>query len=117
MNVLWEFSKAGIISPAWGLLDATGAGIVSWLALQPIQAQNGPLDWSTLAGIAGGGPLIMGGAAFDHWIGVRYRLNDQAIAIANSARGWKGVYDSLTADQFAALGPFHGVWFDRTADN
>lgn len=110
MNVLWEFSRAGIISPAWGLLDATGAGIVSWLALQPLQATNGHLDWTTMTSLSGGGPLIMGGASFNHWIGVRQLLSDQVVSVANSARGWMGVYDTLNESQFAALGPFNGVW-------
>ena len=115
LNVLWEFSKAGIISPAWGLLDATGAGIVSWLALQPLQATNGPVDWPRLVTMAGGGPLIMGGAKFDHWIGIRELLNDQVVSIANSAVGWMGVYNTMNQSQFDNLGPFNGVWLDAAS--
>ena len=110
LNVLWEFSKQGLISPAWGLLDGTGAGIVSWLAQQPIQASNGSLAWSGVLSLAGTRPLIMGGARWYHWIGVRQILNDQVVSIANSARGYDGIYDTLNQADFATLGPFHGVW-------
>jgi hypothetical protein len=110
LNVLFEFSKAGLISPAWGLLDGTGAGIVSWLALQPLRAVNGHIDWQDLQSLAGAGPVIMGGAAWYHWVGVRQLLNDQVVSLANSARGYDGIYDTLTAADFGRLGPFNAVW-------
>lgn len=106
------------ISPAYGLLDASGAGIVDWLATIGIAAENdASATYSDIAGAAGHQPMLIGGRAWYHWSGVRlsnwmyqYRTLDAA-ALANPAPGWMGVEQILYQTDFEALGPFSAVWF------
>jgi hypothetical protein len=106
------------ISPALGLLDASGAGLVSYLGELGISAANNPeasfLDVTAAAGFQ---PMLIGGRAWNHWVGVR--ISDtpnatalaSALALANPAPGWMGIHQVLYDYDFAQLGPFSAVWF------
>ena len=106
------------ISPALGLLDASGAGIVDWLATIGVIAENdADATWDELVAAAGHQPMIMGGRAWYHWTGVRISgvlvhpdLYDM-VSLANPAPGWMGVDQVLSRTRFAELGPFSAVWF------
>jgi hypothetical protein len=54
----------------------------------------------------------MGGAAFYHWVGVRGRDAD-TLLLANPGPGWRGIHQTLTRAEFAALGPFAAVWVEE----
>lgn len=106
------------ISPTYGLLDASGAGLVSYLAEIGIQADNlGQLPWQDALNLAGHNPMLMGGRAWCHWTGVRVsgqtygRPDVPAILLANPAPGWLGVGQYIQQHQFSDLGSFSGVWF------
>jgi hypothetical protein len=106
------------ISPAYGLLDASGAGIVEWLAEIGITAENdAAADWTELVGAAGYQPMIAGGRGWYHWSGVRIASVvftaelPAALALANPSPGWQGVDQVLNEDQFFQLGPWSAVWF------
>ena len=108
----------GRISPTYGLLDASGAGLVSYLAEQGISAENNPdASWSEVIGAAGFQPMVMGGRTWCHWVGVRMgtwaigRVDLDVLALMNPASGYMNVGQTLTPDQFAMLGPFSAVWF------
>jgi hypothetical protein len=105
------------ISPALGLLDASGAGIVSYLAEIGIQAANNPsASWDDVVAAAGSQPMIMGGRAWNHWTGVR--ISDHPfepnlatmLALANPAPGYMGIHQVLVGFDFDTLGPFSAVW-------
>ena len=108
----------GRISPALGLLDATGAGLVSYLEELGVPASYNPAaSWQDVADAAGYQPMVMGGREWCHWTGVRMgaacfgsALWDYLL-IANPAPGWMGVGQYMTNDVFAELGPFSAVWF------
>src|SRR5262245_12460067 len=60
------------ISPAWGLLDASGAGLVAYLAEIGVAASNNPqASWQEMIDAAGYQPMVMGGRQWCHWSGVR----------------------------------------------
>lgn len=106
------------ISPALGLLDATGAGIVAWLGEIGIGAANNPqASWIDIIGAAGHQPMIMGGREWCHWTGVRVYaglINPEAphlVALANPAPHYGGVNRVMDEDAFYRLGPFSAVWF------
>jgi hypothetical protein len=56
-----------------------------------------------------GTPAMMSGAAWYHWVGVR-GVQGSTLWIANSAPGYKGVWDNLSRDDFNRLGGFSVVW-------
>ena len=106
------------ISPALGLLDASGAGLVSFLAEQGITAQNNPdATWDELLAGAGYQPMVIGGREWGHWVAVRMGTwaaglaIPSALALMNPAPGYRGVDQVLDQPDFEALGPFSAVWF------
>jgi hypothetical protein len=106
------------ISSQWGLLDASGAGLVSYLAELGIPAANNPdATWNEIEGAAGYQPMVIGGREWCHWVGVRMGgpafMGDfrHIVLLANPAPGYRGVDQALDLDQFEALGPFSAVWF------
>jgi hypothetical protein len=106
------------ISPQLGLLDATGAGLVSYLAELGIPAMNdADVSWDELVAAAGHQPMLMGGREWCHWTGVRmggpcYLGRDVGLVLlANPAPGYRGVGQYLEVDDFQVLGPFSAVWF------
>lgn len=106
------------ISPAYGLLDASGAGLVAYLAELSIPAQNNPdASWQDLLGAAGYQPMLIGGWAWNHWVGVRISSLvvsldvEPLLALANPAPGYLGVDQVLDINDFERLGPFSAVWF------
>jgi len=102
----------GRIDPNVGLHDASGAGLAAVLdATYGVAAANGPLaSFDDALGLAAAGPYLLGGAAWDHWTGVRGSADGQALDLANPSPGYRGVASSLSRDQFARLGPFSAVW-------
>lgn len=108
----------GRISPTYGLLDASGAGLVSYLGEMGIDAANNPAaSWADTMAAAGYQPVVMGGRAWNHWSGLRMgsdavgRPDLAALALANPAGGWMGVGQTMKEAQFDELGPFSVVWF------
>jgi hypothetical protein len=106
------------ISPIYGLLDASGAGLVEWLGEIGINAQNNAsASWDEVVAAAGYQPMLIGGRAWCHWVAVRMgptpapnRL-PQVLALMNPAPGYDGVWQTLDPHAFSDLGPFSAVWF------
>jgi hypothetical protein len=106
------------ISPAYGLLDASGAGLVSYLGEIGVTAQNNAdSSFQDVIDAAGYQPMVVGGRQWCHWVGVRLggdsvgRPDLRALALMNSAPGWMGVDQVLNESAFISLGPFSAVWF------
>jgi hypothetical protein len=98
-------------------LDASGAGIVDWLATIGIDAENDPdATWQDVTAAAGHQPMLVGGRAWNHWTGVRIwtglgpHPSGDWVALANPAPGWMGVEQWMGPGDFEALGPFSAVW-------
>ena len=109
----------GRISPTYGLLDASGAGLVQYLGEMGIGAQNdGEATWDEVVAAAGYQPMVIGGRAWCHWVAVRMGTSaagvngTSALALMNPAPGWGGVDQVLYPASFQALGTFSAVWFD-----
>lgn len=106
------------ISPTLGLLDATGAGLVSYLAEQGVSSENNPdASFDDVVAAAGYQPMVIGGRAWCHWVAVRMggpaagAARRLPLLLMNPAPGYQGVSQALSAEQFAQLGPFSAVWF------
>lgn len=106
------------ISPTYGLLDASGAGLVSYLEEQGISAANNPsASWGDVMAAAGHQPMVIGGRAWCHWVAVRMgsdairREDLEQLALMNPAPGYMGVDQVLDPVDFSRLGTFSAVWF------
>lgn len=109
---------SGRISPTYGLLDASGAGLVEYLGEIGVNAQNNAAaSWDDCAAAAGFQPMVVGGRAWNHWVGVRMGgpaagwPDAPYLALMNPADGWMGIGQSLSRQQFDELGAFSAVWF------
>ena len=98
------------INPTYGLMDASGWALRT--VLQDIYGQSteqGWLDYDTVYGLVESTTGLMSGAAWYHWVALRGTQGSN-IWIANSAPGYKGVWDLLSREDFARLGGFSVVW-------
>jgi hypothetical protein len=106
------------ITAEYGLMDASGAGLVEYLGELGIAAANNPsASWYDVTSAAGFQPMVIGGREWCHWVGVRMgsaaaegRIPD-VLALMNSAAGWMDVYQTLEPSDFDQLGEFSAVWF------
>lgn len=108
----------GRISPSLGLLDASGSGLVEYLAELGVAAENNPAaQFADVWAAAGHQPMVIGGRAWGHWVAVRVpravagSYGVYELALMNPAPGYKDVYQVLADWQFQELGPFSAVWF------
>lgn len=106
------------ISPTYGLLDASGAGLVSYLAEMGIGAANNPdASWLEVLAAAGYQPMVIGGRSWYHWVGVRMGTvaagiaDYELLALMNSSEGYMGIAQTLAEEDFSQLGAFSAVWF------
>jgi hypothetical protein len=107
------------ISPTLGLLDASGAGLVSYCAELGVDADNNPsASWYDVVGAAGYQPMLIGGRAWNHWVAVRMggpaagRSSTAGVLLMNPSPGYMGVDQALYELDFARLGAFSAVWFN-----
>jgi hypothetical protein len=106
------------ISPTYGLLNADGSGLVSYLGEQGIQAHNNPnASWQEVKEAAGFQPMVIGGRYWCHWVAVRIPIPRRppefyapGLVLMNPSPGYMGVWQSLSEDQFNQLGEFSAVW-------
>jgi hypothetical protein len=106
----------GVVSQADGILDATGAGIAAFVRRQygeyGIDANHEPMisfDWAAAEG-GHAYPFLIGGRAWGHWAAVRdYDPATGLLQLANPGDGWMGVGQTMSRQQFQALGPFSAV--------
>lgn len=118
--------KDGLVTKEAGLLDASGAQLAAWIG-KPGTAYYGEdgfygqneasisFEWAAHEGAPPSGaghayPVLIGGRAWNHWSALRdYDPQRQVLLLANPADGWKGVSQTMSRQQFAALGPFSAV--------
>lgn len=106
------------ISPTYGLLDASGAGLVGYLAELGISAQNDPdASWEEVETAAGFQPMVIGGRVWCHWSGVRMGSScfrgtpGSDLLLANPAPGWYDIGQWIGPYDFERVGSFSAVWF------
>jgi hypothetical protein len=125
-TVGYDYSEADVvaglgpsrISPAYGLLDASGAGLVEYLGELGVGASNNAdATWDDVASAAGFQPMVIGGRQWCHWVAVRMGsaaagLPAQPIMLLmNPSPGYRDVWQTLSAFDWDELGPFSAVWF------
>lgn len=96
------------INPTYGLMDASGSALRAVYGRYEVPTVQYWMTFDEVYALAGFTTGQMSGGAWYHWVGIRGRSGPN-IAIANSAEGYKGVFDTLDRSQFNALGPFSVV--------
>jgi hypothetical protein len=106
------------ITATYGLMDASGAGLVEMLGEIGVSAaNNAAASWSDVQAAAGHQPMVIGGRAWGHWVAVRMgsdtvgRPDLALLILMNPASGYMGVEQTLNPYEFDSLGPFSAVWF------
>jgi hypothetical protein len=109
---------ASRITAEYGLMDASGAGLVEYLGeLGITAANNSSASWFDVTSAAGFQPMVIGGRVWCHWVAVRMgteaasRMIPDVLALMNSADDWMGVHQVLEQKDFVQLGEFSAVWF------
>jgi hypothetical protein len=109
------------VTPALGLLDGSGRGLAevlrahlpsSWAERVHVYER---IDWATLWGKAGTGPIALGLHGAYHWINVAAPQSDGHLTSPNPAPKYPTaapIGDVLTADEFGLYGPASAVWVD-----
>ena len=97
------------ISSAEGLCDASGPALERVYASYGQETDQGWLGFDAVYGLASQTTGQLSGARWYHWVALRGTQGPN-LWIANSAPGYKGVYDTLSREQFDALGGFSVVW-------
>jgi len=98
------------INPTFGLMDGSGAQLQRVIKEQTgAESDQGYLDFDSTYALAQQTPGLMSGAAWYHWVAIR-GVQGSTIWVANSAPGYKGIYDNVSREDFARLGGFSVVW-------
>jgi len=110
-TTVYEIGYPDNINATYGLMDGSGSHLARVLAdygQDTNQAQGVSFDDVYLLA-QDGTPAMMSGAAWYHWVSVR-GVQGNTLWIANSAPGYKGVWDNLSREDFNRLGGFSVVW-------
>ena len=99
------------INPQYGLMDGSGAQLQRVLKEQTgFDSAQGYLSFDEVYELgAAGTPALMSGAAYYHWVAVR-GVQGETLWIANSAPGYKSVWDNLSRDDWNRLGGWSVVY-------
>jgi hypothetical protein len=97
------------VNSTYGLMDGSGAQLQRVLADQGIETDHGWLDFDTAYALYSQTPGLMSGQGWYHWVGVR-GVQGSNLWIANSAPGYKGVWDQLSRYDYDRLGGFSNLW-------
>jgi hypothetical protein len=108
-GTVYEIGYTNNINPQYGLMNADGSALRRVLDDYGQSSEQGWLDFDTAYSIASTTPGMCSGAKWYHWVGIR-GVQGNSLWVANSAPGYKGVWDTLTREQFNALGGFSVVW-------
>jgi len=96
------------VNGTYGLMDATGSELQAVLNDYGQSSESARLGFDQVYARVQETTGCMSGGAWYHWVALR-GTDDDALWIANSAPGYKGVYDRLSRADFERLGPFNVV--------
>ena len=90
-------------------MDASGSALQNVLANYGVSTKQLWGTFDQIYVLAEQTTGMMSGGAWYHWVSIR-GVQGYSIWIANSAPGYKEVYDLLSREQFNSLGPFSCVY-------
>jgi hypothetical protein len=106
-----QIGYPGNINSTYGLMDGSGAQLRRVLAEYDQDSSQGWLGFSDAYAVAGRTTGMMSGGGWYHWVALRGHDGGN-IWVANSAPGYRGVWESLSREEFQRLGPFSVVWLE-----
>jgi len=106
----YAIGYTGNVNGTYGLMNGSGVELQRVLREQGgLDTRQGWIDFDTAYAIFSHGyGGVMSGGAWYHWVAVR-GVDGPNLWIANSAPGYKSVWDILSRDDFNRLGPFSVV--------
>lgn len=99
------------VNATYGLMDGSGTQLRRVLAEYGQASSQAWLTFETVYAIAGETTGLMSGGNWYHWVAIRGHDGGN-IWVANSAPGYRGVWESLSREEFQRLGPFSVVWLE-----
>lgn len=110
-SVVYAIGYPDQINGTYGLMDGTGRQLQRVIKEQTgYDSQQSYLGFEEVYALGSSGtPSLMSGAAWYHWVALRGVQGDN-LWVANSAPGYKGIWDTLSREDFARLGGFSVVW-------
>jgi hypothetical protein len=108
-SVVYEIGYPDNINSTYGLMNADGSALQAVLENHGQESAQSWLDFDTVYDLAQGTTGMLSGAAWYHWVALRGVQGD-SLWVANSAPGYKGIYDHVSREDFARLGGFSVVW-------
>ena len=109
ISAIAEIGYPASINPTYGLMDASGSALQNVLANYGVSTKQLWGTFDQIYVLAEQTTGMMSGGAWYHWVSIR-GVQGYSIWIANSAPGYKEVYDLLSREQFNSLGPFSCVY-------
>jgi hypothetical protein len=106
---VYEIGYRDHINETYGLMDGSGAQLQRVLEEYGQETSQSWLDFDTAYELAEVTTGMMSGAAWYHWTAIRGVQNGM-IWVANSAPGYKGIYDHVGRSDWDRLGAFSCVW-------
>jgi len=109
-EVTAEMVARGLVTPEWGLMDGSGAGLAGYLREKSgYPVVNRYLTWDDVVAAGGVGPICQGSNSMYHWSAIRYE-QDGVAYMMNPAPGWMGVGDALDRWAWESWGPWAGCF-------
>jgi hypothetical protein len=108
-DVVYAIGYPENINATYGLMDSSGSALREVYSFYEQATEQAWLDFDSVYQLAQRTTGQMSGAAWYHWVALRGVQGD-TIYIANSAPGYKGVWDNLTRSDFNRLGGFSVVY-------
>jgi hypothetical protein len=97
------------INGTYGLMDASGPALQDVYSRYRQPTEQDWLDFDSVYALAQGTTGQMSGASWYHWVAIR-GVQGANIWVANSAPGYKGIWDTVSRADFDRLGGFSVVW-------
>lgn len=108
-RTVYEIGYTHNINPWYGLMDGSGSQLQRVLGDYGLPSSQGWLDFDSVYERAQQTTGMMSGANWYHWVGIR-GISGSNLWVANSAPGYKGIYDILSRQDYQRLGGFSVVW-------
>jgi hypothetical protein len=109
-QVVYAIGYPGNINSQYGLMDGSGAQLQRvLLEYAGLDSEQSWLDFDQALDIYSETPGLMSGAAFYHWVAVR-GVQGNNLWVANSAPGYKGIYDTISRADWDRLGGWSCIW-------
>ncbi|HYW86164.1 MAG TPA: hypothetical protein VFB50_00230 [Chloroflexota bacterium] len=108
-TTVYEIGYPSNINPQYGLMNADGSALMDVLDRYGQASQQAWLSFDDCYRVASMTTGMISGAAWYHWTALRGVQGD-TIWIANSAPGYKSVWNNLGRADWDRLGGFSCVW-------